>query len=865
MSCCTAGFARHGKGGYLIYEYLGNGTATNTSKYKLTVLHYVNCQEVQFETGFVYIGVFDGFDNAFLQTITINSPVSQAIRKQSFDPCINPVPDICFYQFTYTTTVELANNINGYILTEQECCRAQSILNEVNSGATGSTNTNTIPGVINGITYRNNSSPVPALKDTAVICHNSYFQIDFGSKDPDGDLLSYSFCDAEAGGSRQDRQPNPPTAPPYTRIDYTAGYNGSSPLGSRVTIDSKTGLISGIAPAATGQYVVAVCINEVRNGVKIGNTKKEVLITVADCSLTAAVLKPSYINCDNFSIAFQNESLSSNVSAYSWDFGVPGETADVSNAPTPVYTYAAAGTYTVKLKVLSDAGCSDSTTAEVKVYPGFKPDFTVSGSCYQSPFTFTDKTFAAYGNVDSWVWNFGDAATANTSAVQNPAHLFTSPNNTTVTLAVTTSVGCSDTISKTVVVNDKPEIKLPFTDTLICNGDQLPLNIESFGDSYTWTPVYNINNAGIRNPVVQPADTTVYTVVVKDKSCIDSARLRVNVLDFITVKLPADTAICATDSITFYPVSDALGYAWSETGNNATLSSAIIKNPKAAPLQNTIYFVAAKLGHCTAGTQTSVLVSPYPTGNAGRDVTICYGSTVQLQGSTAAAFYNWQPANSLLHANTLTPLAGPQATTKYLLVVNDSFYCPKTTADTVLVTVIPPVQVDAGHDTAVVVNQALQLHAAGDEDIVGYTWQPSAWLNDSRSANPVATIYSSYADAITYTVKAATAQGCTGTDSVTVFVYKTLPDLFIPTAFTPNGDGRNDIFKPVLAGVQQFNYFRIYNRMGELLYETAHAGNGWDGTFKGMKQPAGTYVYAARGIDYLGKVLEKKGTVVLIR
>ncbi|TKK68497.1 T9SS type B sorting domain-containing protein [Ilyomonas limi] len=866
LCVCATTYARHGKGGYLIYQYLGKGSTPGTSQYKITVLHYVNCLELQFETGFVYIGVFDAVSNAYMQTITINSPVRQEVTKQTFNACINTPPPVCFYQFTYITTVELKDNNAGYILSEQECCRAQSIVNVLNSGLTGSTNTNTIPGVINGVEYRNNSSPIPALKDTAVICHNSYFQIDFGSTDPDGDELTYTFCAAEGGATIQNRQPNPPAPPPYQSIDYAPGYSGSSPLGSGVTIDSKTGLISGIAPGTTGQYVIAVCINELRNGVQIGNTKKEVLVTVADCNLTAANLKPEYINCDSFAMRFENESLSSNVASYVWDFGVPNETSDVSDLPTPTYIYKQAGTYTVKLKVTNEAGCADSSSTIVKVYPGFKPAFDVSGSCYQSPFIFTDKTYAAYGVENSWTWNFDDASsTNNISSAQNPTHLFSAPKTATITFNVTTSVGCSGTTSKTVLASDKPEIKLPFTDTLICNGDRLPLNVEATGDTYTWIPAYNISNTSIVNPVVHPADTTVYTITVKDQSCIGSANVKVNVLDSITVQLPADTAICTTDSLTFHPVSDALAYTWTESGNNQTLNSANIKNPSAGPLQNTTYFVTARLGHCQDRTQTKVLLSPYPAGNAGSDTTICFGSIAQLHGSTTAAYFTWFPAGSLLNTNTLQPTAGPETTTAYLFTVKDTFYCPKSTTDTVIVNVIAPVQVNAGNDTSVVVNQPLQLHVISNENITAYTWSPSTWLNNATSPSPVATMVSPYTDAITYTVTATTTQGCTGTDSLKIFIYTTLPDLYVPTAFTPNSDGLNDIFKPSLAGIKQLKFFRIFDRRGQLLYETQQAGNGWDGTFKGMKQPAGTYVFTARAMDYLGKTLEKKGTVVLIR
>ena len=82
---------------------------------------------------------------------------------------------------------------------------------------------------------------------------------------------------------------------------------------------------------------------------------------------------------------------------------------------------------------------------------------------------------------------------------------------------------------------------------------------------------------------------------------------------------------------------------------------------------------------------------------------------------------------------------------------------------------------------------------------------------------------------------------------------------------TPKEYGWNDIFKPSLAGIRQLEYFRIFDRRGQLLYETQQAGSGWDGTFKGISQPPSTYVFVARAIDYLGRVLEKKGTVVLIR
>jgi gliding motility-associated-like protein len=98
-----------------------------------------------------------------------------------------------------------------------------------------------------------------------------------------------------------------------------------------------------------------------------------------------------------------------------------------------------------------------------------------------------------------------------------------------------------------------------------------------------------------------------------------------------------------------------------------------------------------------------------------------------------------------------------------------------------------------------------------------------------------------------------------------VKVFKTSPDIFVPDAFTPNGDGKNDVVKPIPVGVTQLDYFNIYNRWGQMLFTTAEIGKGWDGRVNGTFQNSGTYIYTVQGIDYLGKVITKKGTVVLIR
>jgi gliding motility-associated-like protein len=99
---------------------------------------------------------------------------------------------------------------------------------------------------------------------------------------------------------------------------------------------------------------------------------------------------------------------------------------------------------------------------------------------------------------------------------------------------------------------------------------------------------------------------------------------------------------------------------------------------------------------------------------------------------------------------------------------------------------------------------------------------------------------------------------------VKVTVAHTLPDIFVPNAFTP-GMNANNLFRPICIGVPSLNYFRVYNRWGQLLFSTSQIGQGWDGRVNGKLQETNAYLWIAGGTDYTGRVITKKGTVVLVR
>ncbi len=862
-------FANHLKGGWIQYEYIGVGSAPNTSLYRITVKQYLDCGSVGNQRDQnIYLSAFDALTGAEVHAYTVPLSSSDNPNKTSFNACLNnpPIGKVCYFIDSYVQMAELPNNTNGYTLAVQRCCRISGIVNVGgNSNSIGVTYSNNIPGIISSVDYHINSSPVFTQKDTAIVCHNSSFTFDFSATDKDGDALLYVFCDGSIGGGTGNPQPNPPSAPPYNSVSYSSGFSGVQPLGSTVVIDRNTGIISGIAPNSIGDYVIAVCALEYRNGVLIGSTKKEIHITVADCSLSAANLKPGYITCNGYSLTFQNESNSSNVASYLWTFGDPKVLAtNSSTSPTPTHNYSDTGIFPIKLVVTSSGGCKDSASSLVKIFPGFFPDFTVTGNCFLNAYKFLDNSTTKWGVVDSWRWNFGDLSTlADTATSKDSAWKYATVQTVLAQLLVTNSKGCIDSITKPINILDKPSLNLAFKDTLICSIDTLKLNATISSGLISWVPDNAANklriiNANTANPLVYPRDSTRYIVTINDNGCTNKDTVQVNVLKYISVKAGLDSGVCKTDSFKLNPTSQALSYRWASSTGEAVANN---KNPQVKPLVSTRYYVTANLGKCQARDSVFYAVSPYPLALLGADTIICYGSRVMLQGFVLGDNFSWSPTNSLINSTSVAPTAGPTKTTKYILTASYSSGCLKVVTNTIQVTVVPLFNVYAGRDTSIVANQPLQLNAVG---ATTYLWTPSTGLSNPTIANPIATLTSGI-DSITYKVIGYDAGGCNASSAVTVRIFKTQPEIFVPTAFTPDGDGRNDILKPITVGIIQLNYFSIYNRWGNQVFYTTQLGKGWDGTLKGAAQAPGTYVYTTEGTDYLGNRIYRKGTIVLIR
>ncbi len=347
-----------------------------------------------------------------------------------------------------------------------------------------------------------------------------------------------------------------------------------------------------------------------------------------------------------------------------------------------------------------------------------------------------------------------------------------------------------------------------------------------------------------------------YTIIIKDvKNCTVSQSITVGLSNNLSITPAADQTICEGSTAQLGVTTNGNQFIWTQA---ASLNNAAIQNPIASPTITTQYIVTASFGLCNGQDTIIVNVNLAPVPDAGTDGDICFGQSYQLLGSGGVQ-YNWTPATSLSSSILSNPLASPPQTITYSLSVVDAIGCPSIIQDQVIINVTPPIIVQTfPSDTVVFNGDQFQLLATSAG--TNYTWSPPIGLSNPLIPNPILTVTTD----ISFMVTATTSAGCRGDGVVNIKVYNG-PEIYVPTGFTPNGDGKNDKFKPFPVGITNLNYFKVFNRWGQLVFSTTIFNDGWDGKVGGMDQPTGTFVWMVQGVARDGRVITKRGTVTLIR
>jgi gliding motility-associated-like protein len=825
----------------------------------------------------VYVGVFDKATNVLQQTDSL--PFTDSLTLQLGDICYTP--NLCVRRQRYIETYYIPNNANGYYLSWIRCCRNSIISNVANPNTSGNVFYTEIPDP----TLQNSSPTFSAFPD-AYMCATYTNTDNFSATDIDGDLLVYSLSvplDCNANGICGMK-----TAPgPYGTIPWQAPYSSTNIMGAAsMGINPQTGILTTVNPPTLGVFVFCVRVEEFRNGNKIGEIRRDVQYAVLPCATpvvniagpsqlcpgqsttltvsggntyawstgattTSIVVSPmatttysvvantSSSACAATSITVFVKSLTVSTSVVVNCYAPKSSaTANVTNGGTPPYTYLwaptnqttatvtgliAGGVHTVK--VTDALGCSSTKTVAV-TSAGALSIYVSGNSILCQGYTSTLTASLTPSGSCTYLWSTGSTST--TISV-------TPTVNTTYTVTGFTAF-CSDIAPVTITVLP-PAKAVVSPDITLCSGQSTVLTV-SGGTNYLWN-----TGAFTSSIAVSPPSNSTYSVIVSIGPCTDTAYTSVSVLTSPTITVTSNTTICAGDVVTL-SASGGTAYSWS----NGSTSSSIM----ATPPTTTTYSVIAISGICSDTGNIKVTVSPPPITNILGNNNICQGDAGILT-ATGGVTYSWNSGetSAVIHPTT----AGTYSVVAWI------GSCTDTAFTNITVNQLPTASVSP--DVTIVQGQSTELSASGG---INYMWSDG----NPGSSNTVAPQFSEE-----YCVTVFDANNCKDTACLKVHVIscETAGELYLPDAFSPNGDGENDelqIYFGLFDCIQSFHLV-IYNRWGQKVYETSDAFFKWKGIYNTGtlkdSRVADTEVFVYRLDATLGdkSKISRKGNISLIR
>ncbi|MFM9055790.1 MAG: PKD domain-containing protein, partial [Bacteroidota bacterium] len=437
-------------------------------------------------------------------------------------------------------------------------------------------------------------------------------------------------------------------------------------------------------------------------------------------------------------------------------------------------------------------------------------------------------------------------------AVANPT---ASPAaSSTYTLIATDANGCRDTVSTVVTVNN---LSLsPINPLSVCRGDSVTLTTQSGLSAYVWSPSSGLNSTTAFAPMASPAASCTYTVLAIDANgCRDSAQVlvTVNALDLTS---SSDTSICIGGTASLQSTPGLALYTWLPVTG---LSAANVANPSASPAATTTYTVLAlDANGCRDSARIVVTVNTLNL-LAGPDTGICPGESVQLYATPGLNSYSWTPASGLSSSTQASPVCTPGQSTVYTLTATDNNGCSNSVSVPVTVYDRPVAAFEFMPQAPSLLLPDVQFSNAS----VGAT----SWYWDfgdgstSAGTNPV----HAYDSAGTYTVWLLVSNdgGCLDSTKRVIEV-KSDYAIWLPNAFTPNSDGRNEIYRSESFNIL-FEELLVFNRFGEVVFRSTSPTAGWDGTYQNTLSPEGTYVCLIRYRDPDKVFHEKSQHFSLIR
>jgi gliding motility-associated-like protein len=546
-----------------------------------------------------------------------------------------------------------------------------------------------------------------------------------------------------------------------------------------------------------------------------------------------------------------------------WYFG--DGTTDTTSTQTISHLYKTLGSYRVALKV-SKYNCADSVSSAADYIQVQKADayFIVSDSILNCPDSIVFYHTASMSAVDSGRWYFGDRGNTGTYDTQKEYN-YNIPGTYTAKLAVYTSFGCADTFSRSLKIYG-PYADFATSVRQACKGDSVLFALRDTSDIYKWKwdfgegIVYsNVDSVNYCYKTVGQKTITL-TYYSFDTTCYSYNNRSFTVEQVIAAIGVADTSVCEGVTIPFSNLSTGYtSFTW-DMGNGVTSTD---ESPQQSYDAGT-YMVSLSVSNdnsCKDTAYQTIISNPVPKITLTNDTVLCVGNSLQLS-ATGGTNVVWSPNKWLSDYTSVSPVTTADSTIQYNVVVSiDTTGC--SAKDSVIITVQqkPVFTLTPSKDTTIFIADEVELVVQGNETY-SYSWSPSKYLTCNMDCS-TATVKPE--DSITYYLTVKDLNNCfSDSRNITIYVKDTCT-FDVAKAFTPEGTEENRLLKVQGKGIKQLLSYKIYNRWGNVVFETSDISQGWDGTYQGKLQSVDTYVYTISVLTFKGVTINKKGSVLLLR
>ena len=846
LSCFNAK-AGHIIGGEIYYDYVGN------NNYTFHISMYKDCDPSQnwapFDQDLILVVYSGGVQFSLVQ---IPFPGFVVVPVTYDNPCVTAPPGLCIQNAIYSTTINLPNSPNGYTVSYQRCCRKPTISNIVNPGDVGFTLTCQVPAAT-ADGYHLNSSPRFTNYPPSLLCNNDDLVHDQSATDLDGDQLVYSLVTPYRGGSTLN--PAPVAAPPpYAPIPWVGGFSAPAPLGpgAQIAINPNTGLLTA-SPNLTGLFVIGIRVQELRNGVVISETVLDFLFQVFACNISLQANLPGFEDlptfvsyCEGLNVQFVNESWGTN--EFLWDFGVPGADDDTSSISVPSFTYPAPGIYTVTL-VANPNGvpCTDTAQMIVNVNNELETEwFSTDSICFiDNSFDFISTTSGPPGTT--FEWDFGTTSNQQFSSNQNVNGIeFSSDGFISISVNAAFNV-CSTTFTDSIYIFPEPEAIIILPADLECGGLIVDFENNSAGALfYDW----DFGVLGISSDISTNATPTyaypgpgIYEVSLITGSspvCLDTGLVTIEINEKLVVDFTSQDSLCFSEN-SFDFIGETSGpigaiYTWN-FGSLASPSTSTNTSEFDVSFQ-TVGEVSISLTgtfeNCTETVNHPIYIFQDPEVNFiiedGLQCEPFLAQFTDLSFAETGISYQWDFGDGntsiLQNPTNVYSTPGPYPVT---LTISTAEGCIATLAltqqDIVVVRPKPTSDFSINPEGTDICDSRVNFM---DNSILGdnvYYWFDDSSYT-SLESNP-SWLY--LTDGSHRPMQIVTTDfGCKDTSYQQLYIEPFT--IYVPNSFTPDGNEFNNRFIPIVYLEALEWKLEIYDRWGELIFESHDIETGWDGT-----------------------------------